>query len=112
MAATPKVWSDLEEPCCTRTFSAHDALEWTPHSYPGVYVSVTIENRGSGVLYVSKGPAIQGAWASTHNMERLQPNEKATFYTGGQTAKPATPQFSSFGADGAAHPMGVRFEAS
>lgn len=112
MAATPKVWTDLEEPCCTRTFSAHDAAEWTPHSYPGVYTSITVENRGSGYLYVSMGPAVRGAWNAAHNQERLAPSEKATFYRAGQTVKSAVPEFSSFGEDGAAHPMGVRFEAS
>jgi hypothetical protein len=112
VAATPKAWTDLEEPCCTRTFSAHDASEWTPHSYAGVYTSITLENRGSGYLYVSMGPALRGPWSSSQNMERLAAGEKATFYRAGQTAKAATPEFSSFGADGAAHPMGVRFEAS
>lgn len=110
--AKTKSWTDLEEPCCTRTFADGDATEWCVHTHAGAYTSVTIENRGSGVLYVSKGPALSGAWSSSHNMERLQPGEKATFYAAGQTAKPATPQFSTFGADGAAHPMGLRFEAS
>jgi hypothetical protein len=112
VAATPKVWTDLEEPCVPRTFSAHDAADWTPHSYAGVYTSITIENRGTGYLYVSMGPALRGPWSSSQNMARLAAGEARTFYRAGQTVKAATPEFSTFGADGAAHPIGLTFEAS
>jgi hypothetical protein len=110
--AKTKSWTDLQEPCCTRTFADGDATDWCVHDYAGVYTSVTIENRGTGVLYVSRGPAVRGPWAATHHMARLQPGEKFPMYSRGQTAKPATPEFSTFGADGATHPMGVTFEAA
>lgn len=110
--ATTKPWTDLEEPRCTRTFADGDATSWCLHSHAGVYTSITLENRGTGYLYVSLGPALKGTWALTQNQERLAAGEKATFYAAGQTVKSATPEFSTFGADGAAHPMGVRFEAS
>jgi hypothetical protein len=114
--AVEKIWSDLEEPCCTRSFADGEAAAWTLHKHAGAYTSITVENRGSGVLFVSRGPAERGATSAvialTQRATRLQPNEKYTMYLAGTAPKYATPEFSTFGVDGAAHPMGLTFEAS
>lgn len=116
MPATPKDWSTgtdaPTEACSTRLFTAGDALEWTPHSVPGYVTAVTVTNLGAGTLYVAAGPALSGTATAAQNAHRLSAGQGKLLNFSGQSPTPqARTKFSTWGADGAAHPVGLIFES-
>lgn len=115
--ATEKDWTQGDDrlqgpsqPSATRFFADGDASSWCVHKAPGCYGALSVRNRGEGALYVAVGPHLAGSatGAATQHAALLEAGEERTFsFEGGQHA---FAMFSTFGADGAAHPIGLVFE--
>lgn len=108
--AVTQDWSALaQDAVSTRYFAGGDASDWCVHTPPSWARLVTIKNDGSGVLYVAM-PALSGAAAATDHCESLAAGAAHTFVWGKDDEAPSPTTFSTWGADGAAHAMRVRFE--
>lgn len=113
MAVTKNWVTDTDaptRPTCTRWFTGGDAASWCKHSAPGRYRSVSITNEGTGDLFVSIDPALTGARSAGQNAERIPSGQGRVYSFAGQAfVNPDTTEFSTWGADGAAHPIGIVF---
>ncbi len=109
--ATTKDWTGVSSvPCATRYFAGGDASNWCLHTPPTWCRVVTIYNRGTGSLYVSLGPALTSTAATTDDAVVIAASSARSFLVAPQGEAPTPPQFSTWGADGAAHVMDVTFE--
>jgi hypothetical protein len=109
--ATTQDWSAITAvPAATRYFAGGDASNWCLHTLPSWCRVATIVNRGTGALYVSAGPALTGAAATTDHATQIPAGSGRSFPLSAQGEAPTPPQLSIWGADGAAHAMDLTFE--
>ncbi len=99
----------IEQPSAPRYFADGHATDWCVHTAPGVYRAVTVDNLdASADLFVAMGPALSGTRGATQHAKRIVAGSGYTFVLSG--GSDGLTQFSTFGAAGAAHAIGLVFE--
>ncbi len=99
----------LAQPSATRYFADGDATAWCKHTAAGIYRAVTVDNLdASADLYVAVGPALSVTRGSTQHAKRIVAGQGYTFVFAGGTD--GRTEFSTWGAAGAAHAVGLVFE--
>ena len=102
----------VSEPCVTRRFADGHATNWCRHLVPGYIGAVRVTNLGATTLYVSTGPALTGAASATQHVDEIPAGQGRLYSFVGQAPRqPPRTLFSTWGLDGAAHPIGIVFEA-
>lgn len=125
-STTSGVGTAADGPTSCGYFAGGDGSSWCVHTPPKWAKRATVINYGATPLYVSK-PALSGSagGASTANAVRLENHPSGAGYTGsswtvilvaesgksgispsGELAR----TFSTFGGDGATHPMRIIFD--
>lgn len=108
--ATSKDWTGVATvPAATKYFAGGDASDWCVHDPPTWVRVLTVDNRGTGLLYVSV-PSQSGTFATTDDAVAIPANTGRTFVFAPDDENPSPPTFGTYGADGATHSMSVTFE--
>ena len=93
-------------PCRTVTLGALHATDWTPYRCPPWAAVISVQNRGTGSLWVSV-PALTGARSSTDDQVEVLPDTSFDLDFVGTSGVGYSPEIGIWGEDGAAHAGGL-----